>query len=179
MNNKISAYFGHHKCASTYINQIIENVVRPLGKKTKIEYIASNLPFEYHNKKEQKQAIEKVYTFAEEGNFDFICHGNADNELIKRLEKRNYKAFHVIRDPRDIVVSGYFSHGKSHPVHPVYNPWLKNYKEKLNSLDKDQGLLLELEYCKTYFKRMYEWDYKNPNIYETKFEILTNYQQVN
>ncbi len=166
------AYLGHHKCASTFINQIVINTLRPLGKKAKIEYIASELSYEYHKKEEQKQAIDVVYDSVENGDFDIFCHGNADNKLVKKLESRNFKAFHVIRDPRDIVVSGYFSHKNSHPVHPIFNPWLSKYRESLNSHNKDEGLLLEIDYCTTYFKRLNDWNYSNPNIYETKFETL-------
>ena len=47
-----------------------------------------------------------------------------------------YRAFFVMRDPRDLVVSYYFSMRDSH----VENSWVRPTRERLRALDEDQGL---------------------------------------
>jgi hypothetical protein len=81
----------------------------------------------------------------------------------------NYLGFHVIRDPRDIVVSAYFSHKKTHPM----GDWLKDHRTKLNRVSLEEGIRLEMDFRAGTFKTMHDWNYNNPRIYETRFEILT------
>ena len=54
---------------------------------------------------------------------------------------RPYKAFFVMRDPRDLVVSYYFSMKKSHVPHP----WVEVQRKKLLELSKDEGLRVTIE----------------------------------
>ena len=71
------------------------------------------------------------------------------------------------------MVSGYFSHRYSHPVSEHESPWLWAYREHLNSLpDQESGLLAEIEFCSTYFARLRNWNYENPNILEVRYETL-------
>jgi len=169
----VFAYFGHHKCASTYVNQIVDDVCTNLGLKNRIEYLPQILAFDYHEKEPHKQILKDLLTSLENDDYNFVCHGNADRSLLNTLDKRGYKGFHVIRDPRDVVVSGYFSHKNSHPARADFNPWLLDHREALNAVDQDKGFSLEMEFCETYFERLRNWDFSNPKVYESKFEELT------
>ena len=65
------------------------------------------------------------------------------------LSGREFRGSHMVRDPRDIVVSGYFYHLWTR------EKWARqvdgslwggvSYQEYLNSVDREQGLLAEIE----------------------------------
>lgn len=173
-SKKTLVYFGHHKCASTFVNQVLIDVTRLTNHKLLIQYLGNQLPYDYHSRSPHKGKLELQMKEVLEGKYDFLAHSNADPSMIEVLKKRgSYKGFHVIRDPRDIVVSGYFSHMKSHPASAEYNPWMLEHRDRLSSLDKKEGMLAELEYYKNYFSNISNWDYQNPNILECKFEAIT------
>ncbi|MDH3267127.1 MAG: hypothetical protein OEM25_09190, partial [Gammaproteobacteria bacterium] len=86
---------------------------------------------------------------------DFLSYGNADFSFVESLGQ--HRAFHVIRDPRDIVVSAYFSHMRSHSTEEW--PELVQYRNKLNSVSKDEGLALEIENRAREFRHLSTWDY--------------------
>ncbi|MGD1806314.1 sulfotransferase domain-containing protein [Dapis sp. BLCC M126] len=89
----------------------------------------------------------------------------------------NYKGLHIIRDPRDIVVSGCFYHTKSS------EKWLHikreefaglTYQEKVNSYSSfDDKLIFEMEHSsKNVIQDMKSWNYDNPHFIEIKYEDL-------
>jgi len=82
-----------------------------------------------------------------------------------------YRGFHVVRDPRDIVVSAYFSHLKSLNA-PTWQE-LSDLRERLSGLSKEDGLLFELDYLEQQFREMAAWDYNQPHILELKLEELS------
>lgn len=93
---------------------------------------------------------------------------------INLRELSNYVGSHVVRDPRDMVVSAYFYHLMCREEW-VYEPREefsgRNYQEELNRLPQEEGLLLEMERMNASdFEEMRCWDYHNPNIVELKFE---------
>jgi hypothetical protein len=101
----------------------------------------------------------------------------------------HYRGSHIVRDPRDLLVSGYKYHKwcgeewATVPLSTVMHNYLKlhqldikkdisgfSYKDLLNYLDQDTGLLVELNWRKTSFGRMLDWDYDNPSILEMNYE---------
>lgn len=148
-------YFGHHKAASTWAVSIIKQVCQNAGLKHIC--VESEKIFDFDLKK-----------FVEREKPDFLSYTNAEFNHIKNLE--NFKGFHIVRDPRDILVSAYFSHLHSHPT----NKWTKliEHRNKLENTSKDEGLLLEMEFRKNQFDAMYNWDYSSPNVYDVKMEDL-------
>jgi len=83
-----------------------------------------------------------------------------------------YRGFHVVRDPRDIVVSAYFSHLKSLES----RTWkeLGVIRSRLRNLSKDDGLAFELEYLEPQFQEMAEWNYDQKHILELRLEDLSS-----
>jgi hypothetical protein len=91
--------------------------------------------------------------------------------------EQNCRGLHVIRDPRDIIISGCFYHQKSH------ERWLHvprpefgglTYQEKINSYpSQDDRILFEMEnggwHC---IQEMMAWNYDNPVFFEAKYEDL-------
>lgn len=155
-NKPLLAYFGHHKAASSSIVAVLANICAEMGLKRG----SYNNPqmFNY----DLKNTIVK-------DNIDFLLYTSVDYNYVKDLE--DFKGFHVIRDPRDIVVSAYFSHLHSHPI-TKYWPQLVPHREKLQKVSKDEGLFLEMEFRRVPFEKLYNWNYSLPNVLELKMEDL-------
>lgn len=156
------AYFGHHKCASRYIISICENAARALGLSTR----------EYTYKTEFNEDLVEALKL---NPVDFLYYSNAEFEYVQPLLDQ-FRGFHLIRDPRDIVVSGYFSHLKTHTT----EGWgeLEEYRAKLQSVSQDEGLFMEIDYNRLPFDVMGAWEYDHTNILELKYEdmIVNPYQ---
>lgn len=86
-----------------------------------------------------------------------------------------FRGSHMIRDPRDMVVSGYFYHQWTHEawVHepdPRYDG--RSYQEYLNAVGREEGLLEEVRRCAFTFESMAQWDYHDPRVFEIRYEDL-------
>ena len=84
------------------------------------------------------------------------------------------RASHMVRDPRDIVVSGYHYHlwTKERWVHiPMEEYGGKTYQEYLNELDQAEGIATEIRrQSGIMFKGMAAWDYAQPEFLELRYE---------
>jgi hypothetical protein len=107
---------------------------------------------------------------AELAQTDFLAHLNATDSIVQSLAGQDYRGFHVIRDPRDILVSSYFSDKYSHPV---YGEQFAQFREQLGTVAFDQGMRLELDRRTAEFEALAGWNYHNPRVYETRYEQLT------
>jgi hypothetical protein len=137
------AYFGHHKCATTWLNDIIGQVCKRIGLSIVI----------IHNSELFNDSLESIKNHQ----IDFLSYINADIENVKKLEN-NFIGFHVVRDPRDIVVSAYYSHLYSHPVGGGW-PELIEHRKNLQNSSKDKGLFLEMDFLDNFvFQNLYKWD---------------------
>jgi hypothetical protein len=130
-SKKIYGFFSHHKCASTWFDEIFSEVCLDLGLRFEIVY------------KNQDLKVDLGRTIKER-NIDFIAYANADFAQVAMLE--NLVGVHVVRDPRDIIVSAYFSHLKTHSTDTW--PELKAHRLKLQQCDQETGL--EGFGCNTY-----------------------------
>jgi len=154
------AYFGHHKAASTWIRDIVQDACE-----------VSHLRCVYvHN---PRQFDADLKGFVEREQMDFLIHANANMEHVKDI-LGVLRGFHVVRDPRDMAVSAYFSHLHSHP--PQEFPMLVGDREKLRKATKDEGLLLELSRPYVY-GAMSRWDYSLPNVLELRMEDMVRDQR--
>jgi hypothetical protein len=156
-NSPFYAFYGHHKCATMWWNRIIANACNMTGLNFRAVY--------------DKRGFDgDLKQFIDDQQIDFISHGNADIRHIADLG--DHRGVHIIRDPRDIAVSAYFSHLHSHSV----KEWseLEDYREKLRGMSKDDGLAAEIENRKTEFGQLESWDYEQPNVLEVKFEDMAH-----
>ena len=149
-------YFGHHKCASMWIREIIADVCSLTNMRLAQVSRASDLP------------NSDFSAFLAATQPDFLVYSNAELQHVASLGK--LRGFHVVRDPRDIIVSGYFSHLYSHPVNSW--PGLAEHRERLRKVDRRQGLLLEIEFNTRVLQDIFEWNYQNPDILELRMENL-------
>lgn len=158
----LRVFFGHHKCASQWVTLIIERICNEMGLKSICAYQDTI------NKYGSLQHLLEI----EKPDFLILPESNHNRTLEIKSE---YLGFHIIRDPRDIIVSCYFSHKKSHKI-SNYIPTLE-HREKLNVLPKKEGLDFEFSISHVFIENLYHWKYNYSNIYETKFEILTQYPE--
>lgn len=157
LKNKLLAYFGHHKCATVWIHNIMVEVCRTLGRKT-VNLNSSN------------QFNGDLAGYIRSHNLDCLTYANADHRYVKELN--NFSAFHVVRDPRDLAVSSYFSHLYSHPTRNW--PQLEAHRDTLKSLPMTEGIIRDMEFIhRDVFRPMATWDYNQNNILELKMEELT------
>lgn len=109
-----------------------------------------------------------IIAFRDAHPFDLWCYTNADYVFVRPLDTIG---FHVVRDPRDVVVSGYFSHLRTHP--DAGWPRLRLYRPYLQSLSKEEGLMKEIEFSGVFLQQMLSWDYRaKPAILELRFEDM-------
>jgi hypothetical protein len=148
-------FFGHHKCATSWVKAIVAEICNDLSLKFVDVHHPEMFDFDLDG-------------FVTENEVDFLSYSNAEIQYVKDLD--NFLGFHMIRDPRDIVVSAYFSHRYSHPTDDW--PTLVEHREKLQSVTLDEGLFLEIEFCRQEFEALYNWDYSQQNVLEVKMEDM-------
>jgi hypothetical protein len=100
---------------------------------------------------------------------DFLAYTNAEIDLIRDINF--FRGFHVVRDPRDILVSAYYSHLHSHST--KHWPELERHREVLKAQTKAEGLHSELAFLEAQFEAMYRWDYEQDRVLELRMEDLT------
>lgn len=94
-------------------------------------------------------------------------------EDFKTLPKpQNYRAFYVMRDPRDLMISSYFS---LKYTHPPYDPFIVKMRERLHAIPEDEGLLYIIKNASgTWFSTLQGWmrSVENQNIKIFRFEDI-------
>lgn len=96
----------------------------------------------------------------------FISYGSY--EEIEKPER--YKTFYVVRDPRDVVVSWYFSIRDTHRLAGK----VAQYRKRLRSLGQEEGIAFCIRTLAYKFAFMRTWAYNadDPNVMLVKFEDL-------
>jgi hypothetical protein len=99
----------------------------------------------------------------------FLSYANANIQHADQLAF--HRGVHVVRDPRDMLVSGYFSHKNTHDTSEW--PALIRHRDKLQQLSKEEGLMLEMEFSRPFFEDMLTWNYEQENVLELRMEDVT------
>jgi hypothetical protein len=118
-----------------------------------------------------KVPLEKMKHKVSESRPFFLIYMEANAKVPETFD--SLKGFHIVRDPRDICVSAYFSHLYSHPI----KKWtaLKKHRQRIKQLPKEEGLLEEMNFLGGIFHNMFRWNYNCPHIMELKMEQFTRY----
>lgn len=152
---KSLAFYGHHKCATTWARGILGSIAPRTGR--------SMATFD-----NPRQFGGDLAAHLKKQPSGIIAYTNADIEQVRRLSPM--PAFHIIRDPRDVLVSGYFSHRNSHPTKGW--PELIAYREKIQALNTEDGLLAEIDFSGPTIDLMGTWDYQQESVLELSFEEM-------
>lgn len=157
----LRAFFGRHKTASTWARSILEEAAAALG----LRVLTIHVP-------EQWSAYPSVGDLVRAERPDLLVMTNATQEDFESLPP--LLGLNVVRDPRDIVVSGYFSHLHSHPdtLFGVTFWELIEHRKILSTVDAHEGLLQEIEFSGMFLDPMAAWNYANPGVLELKMEDM-------
>lgn len=171
----IRAYFGHHKCASTWISEILAHVSREVGLRhllvTDLLTPHGHGPLRDYGASTSGSGIDRsmLRARAEGVGADVVSCVTADRRQLDVL--RPYRGVHVIRDPRDILVSAYFWHRGSHPEND-YLPHFASHREALGEASFADGLFLEMEFSEQELRDIADWNYDDDRILELKQEDI-------
>lgn len=101
----------------------------------------------------------------------------ANHSQTDLSELGDFVGSHMIRDPRDAIVSGYFFHlwtdeQWAHEARADLGG--KSYQEHLNGLSQEEGIEAEIGRFETYIQhyRLDQWNYDDPRMFEIKYEKL-------
>jgi hypothetical protein len=92
-------------------------------------------------------------------------------QAYQRLAKPYpHRLVYIFRDPRDIVVSGYFSGLESHREYGS----VAEHRAKLNAMSTSEGMLYALEYGQEHVRNMATWvDVDDPNVATWRLEDIS------
>jgi hypothetical protein len=138
----------HHKVMTTYFHAVLRILSAGL-----------NLKFQKVNFEQAPQGTDVLLSM--QSAFDPKLFGAC-------------RGVHLIRDPRDMIVSGYHYHKWTH------EPWVhrkdengRSYQEKLNACSKHDGLFMEIDhFIYIYGDILRKWDIGDPNVLEVQYEQL-------
>lgn len=130
--------FLHHKCASQYLRAVVSAAGQEAGVLTSISALNSMGTPPDHGSVDVAMAASN-YSLDDNAwpELPFIIDGFADN----------WRGLHFIRDPRDLLVSAYFSHKHSHSLESL--PGLAAHRDVLLSTDLVSGLIHEMGFYLT------------------------------
>ncbi len=173
--HSLIVHFSYHKCMTSYFNTVFSKISQQ---------------FQWHHL-HHNGILDSFYKDVE-AHKDQISIISVNNQPVnfERLPKK-YLGTHLIRDPRDLLISGYRYHlwckepWTQIPMSAQLKGTLcvedlglmdksvdRSFQELLNTVDKEHGLLLELNFRKSHFQQMLQWNYSNPNILELRYEDL-------
>ena len=151
----LRVFFGHHKCASQWMSDIF----RDMCEQTVLCYSKCTDACNIGRKLQQLPQGEPCMLF----------YTNADYSSVSRFP--DFLGFHLIRDPRDVCISAYYSHLYSHPT--TGWPELTKHRNILETVSFEDGLLQDMEFCKKYLTNIGAWNYADSRVLELRFEEIT------
>ncbi len=177
--SSVLLHFSYHKCLTAYYNRIMRD-------------LAEDFDFYRHHFSSDVSSFEKNVL-----NYEQKCVLSVNNSSVLQFNKYpSYKGSHFIRDPRDLLVSGYRYHLRTkerwcHNAnfdwtsivnHPYFAKYIENkndnwpsnisYQNYLKSLDFEKGMIVELIWRQKHFVQMQKWDFNNERIIEKKYEEI-------
>jgi hypothetical protein len=148
-------YCGHHRSGSTWIYRVLR------------ELVENELGGRVLHAPGEAELGGHVICIRERSDVDLVCYTNADYDAVRGAD---VLCVHVVRDPRDLLVSAYYAHAFSHPT----SGWseLESFRRILSSCSTGEGMLLELDFCDNVFADMRSWPRDAPGTITLRFEDL-------
>ncbi len=142
---------GHHKSGTVWFRRVLLSVGRHYGLR-------------YRNGGPRPLPPET----------DLAYYANAGSFERHQLGGRPFRGSHLVRDPRDLVVSGYEYHlvtTEEWATEPSPHYDGKSYQAMLRGLDEEAGLMAEIEWLAAGTAgAMGAWDYHQPEFLELRYE---------
>ncbi len=149
----LRVYFGYHRSGSTWLCRILEQASATLGLRFGIVHDA--------------RLVGDLGAHVRNERLDVLAFTNTDPAAIATLPP--FRGIRVVRDPRDVIVSAYFAHLRSHPTEGL--PWLVEHRAQLQELGRDDGLMDEIRCRGLQFEQMLGWT-ERADVTELCFEDL-------
>jgi len=144
---------GHHKAGTVWIGRVMMELCRSYGLR-------------YRTGTTRPIAADA----------DAVFYSNAGDFQREALTNRPFRGSHLIRDPRDLVISGYHYHlvtTESWASKPRGDYGGMSYQAYLRSLPEPEGLTAEIRWFATATgAEMAAWDYSQPEFLELRYEDL-------
>lgn len=176
---KYLIHSSYHKCLTVLFKKVISKSLDSTFRKNEYKHFNG--------------VIEDFYR--EKDNFKIISVNN--NWIDKSKFNGTAKISRFVRDPRDLIISGYFYHKRgAEDWCNIKNPSTNDfdivngtipddmigdlsYSEYLNKISKEDGLIAEIKFRKKHFDSMMLWDNDDSDIKVFKYEdILGNEVQI-
>lgn len=157
----LPVFAAHHKCATQWFSVNLEYIAYALGR--------NPLRFQL-NHYEEPEKWPALHQKLQQEQIGMALSTDSNYAALKALPP--HRAVHIVRDPRDIIVSAYFSHLYSHPT----RSWtaLRKFRARLQEISKAEALFEEMDFLRDFlFKKLLEWDYSDPEILELRQEEVT------
>ncbi|PKP81499.1 MAG: hypothetical protein CVT79_10470 [Alphaproteobacteria bacterium HGW-Alphaproteobacteria-18] len=173
--NRSLVFYGHHKCGSRYFRTYLLKEIAKIGGAEFHQYSISDPVFEFEHPDDLDFYNVDFQKLTERACVMGLT--NASRKVVDKIEAADpeHVGIHVIRDPRQFLVSCYFHHLDGHPVEtPLWRwPKLGEDRLKLQTLSQEDGLIYEMDNIAGSIieRQIRPWEEKS-NIIEVKLEDL-------
>ena len=166
----------YHKCLTSYFQKVASRLFRSsLGPAGEYRHFNSRIDEFYRDC--EKYAIASV-----------------NNHVLDLNRFEDVRVTRFVRDPRDLVVSGYFYHKRAAEpwcdiVAPTQEDWAvvngtipdlplgsRSYARYLNEVSLEEGLLAELAFRRDHFESMSRWDDEDSRIEVFRYEEILGHE---
>lgn len=175
VKGRIRVQCGYHKCLTMYFRRVSKKIAM------------WNNPFNG----EFRHFFHRLDEFNQDCTAYNICSLSGHYLDLDQFE--DIRAVHIIRDPRDMIVSGYYYHKRAgepwcNYVNPTDDDWNivnacvphqlpadTSFADYLNNVSIEEGLAAEIEFRKKHFENMMKWPVDDERVLTVKYEeILGN-----
>lgn len=172
-------HFTLHKCASVFVSQVLEILARNSDMRF------ANLPayFSHSGKDKLQMQINTEPNivsdlFSKQG---YVYAALRHPQIVPLVEEiDDYKIVLVLRDPRDKLISTYYSTGYTHrmALHPNHRGNFAKYREKVGSRTVDDYVLEEYPMWLERYELYVDNLLNRPNVLLLKFEdMVTDFDE--
>ncbi|HWV41591.1 hypothetical protein [Pseudorhodoplanes sp.] len=140
-------FFGHHKCASRFFRiRIFAAIAKVQGWKV-VTYHVDKPP--YHFSSLPDLDLDMVDFTKLSGPEPVVVNLlNSSPAVLDKVAETNpnFRGLHVVRDPRQVLISAYFHHRGTHPISGSGFVWDKLAIDRpiLRALSEEDGILYEM-----------------------------------
>lgn len=168
----------YHKCLTTYYVRVMDATYN--------KWLRWSRGYRHFNSR-----IEDFYE-----HLGTLRIASVNNHRLDFERLGDFRLSRFIRDPRDLVVSGYFYHKRgaedwTRIAGPRQQDWAEvngiapagmasqdeSFSDYLQSLPEEDGLVAEIEFRERHFKSMGQWPEEHPNVLTYRYEEILGHEE--